>query len=401
MAELKPGWRRVKFGDVVRQVKNKVDPATSGIERVVRGEHMNTDDLRIRRWEKVGDDYLGPAFHMRFQPGQVLYGSRRTYLRKVALADFEGITANTTFVVETRNPDVLLPELLPFIMSTESFHDHSVKQSKGSVNPYVNFSDLAWYEFALPPLEEQRRIARALQAAESVVQATTDALEALERLRDATLVHLLEKGTRGVSLVDTPIGPRPVGWEVLPVEARYEVQLGKMLSEKNQSEGERRPYIRNANIGWSELDLSDVAKMRFSTQEIEKFELRENDVLACEGRHVGKSAIWRGEIAGACYQKAVHRLRRRHGTDEPKFMLHSLRYQSATGRLVRHTTGSTIPHLPAKRLKAIQMAFPPLEEQREIIAIVEELDTGASDLKSRGTLARATMQSIHTRGEVS
>ena len=78
---------------------------------------------------EIGDGYLGPAFHMRFKPRQVLYGSRRTYLRKVAVADFEGITANTTYVLEPKDPKVLLPELLPFIMQTDSFNEHSVKQS--------------------------------------------------------------------------------------------------------------------------------------------------------------------------------------------------------------------------------------------------------------------------------
>ena len=116
---LKPGWRLVKFGDVVRQVKNKVDPDTSGLTRYIAGEHMDTDDLRIRRWGTIGEGYLGPAFNTYFKPGQVLYGSRRTYLRKVALAEFEGICANTTFVMESKDPKVLLPELLPFIMQTD------------------------------------------------------------------------------------------------------------------------------------------------------------------------------------------------------------------------------------------------------------------------------------------
>src|SRR6056297_2991352 len=106
----KAGWTRVAFGDVVRKVSDKVDPWESGLERYVAGDHMDTDDLRIRRWGLIGDDYLGPAFHMRFKPGHVLYGSRRTYLRKVALADFEGITANTTYVLETKDPKVLMPE---------------------------------------------------------------------------------------------------------------------------------------------------------------------------------------------------------------------------------------------------------------------------------------------------
>lgn len=164
----KPGWTTVAFGDVVRQVKDKVDPEESGLERYVAGEHMDTDDLRIRRWGEIGDGYLGPAFHMRFKPGHVLYGSRRTYLRKVAVADFEGITANTTYVLEPANPDVLLPKLLPFIMQTEAFAKHSVRESKGSVNPYVNFSDLEWFEFALPPIEEQRQITRVLLAAQEM-----------------------------------------------------------------------------------------------------------------------------------------------------------------------------------------------------------------------------------------
>jgi type I restriction enzyme S subunit len=158
------GWMRVAFGDVVRKVNDKVDPWDSGLERYVAGEHMDSDDLRIRRWGLIGDDYLGPAFHMRFKPGQVLYGSRRTYLRKVALADFEGITANTTFVLETKDPTRLMAELLPFLMQTEAFHSYSIKHSKGSVNPYINFSDLEVFEFLLPPIQEQARLVEALTA---------------------------------------------------------------------------------------------------------------------------------------------------------------------------------------------------------------------------------------------
>jgi Type I restriction modification DNA specificity domain len=160
-----------------------VDPEESGLERYVAGEHMDSDDLRIRRWGLVGEGYLGPAFHMRFKPGQVLYGSRRTYLRKVAAADFEGVTANTTFVLESKDPKILLPELLPFVMQTGSFHEHSIKQSKGSVNPYINFSDLTWYEFDLPPLAEQRQIAQLMRCCDA-------AREEMLRLEDQSRVLL-------------------------------------------------------------------------------------------------------------------------------------------------------------------------------------------------------------------
>jgi restriction endonuclease S subunit len=161
-------WPKVKFGDVVRKVNKKLDPETSGLERYIAGEHMDTDNLRISRWGTIGDGYLGPAFTSHFLPGQVLYGSRRTYLRKVAVPDFEGICANTTFVLEPSSPE-LLQEFLPHVMSAESFHAFSIAKSKGSVNPYINYSDLVDYEFVLPPVEEQGRIAQVLASVDMAI----------------------------------------------------------------------------------------------------------------------------------------------------------------------------------------------------------------------------------------
>lgn len=197
----KAGWTRVSFGDVVRKVNDKVDPWESGLERYVAGDHMDTDDLRIRRWGLIGDDYLGPAFHMRFKPGHVLYGSRRTYLRKVALADFEGITANTTYVLETKDPSVLMPELLPFIMQTEEFHAHSIARSKGSVNPYINFSDIADFKFSLPPIQEQARLLEASLSIEAATESYLNSTEASKDLRIAFLnSHFLPRIKAGVPL---------------------------------------------------------------------------------------------------------------------------------------------------------------------------------------------------------
>jgi type I restriction enzyme S subunit len=123
----------------------------------------------------------------------VLYGSRRTYLRKVAVPDFEGVTSNTTFVLEPKDPAVLLPELLPYLMSTDSFHSYSIQQSKGSVNPYINFSDLAGYEFALPPLDEQRRIADALAAMSAAIELFTIASSMAHRSQVALALSISER----------------------------------------------------------------------------------------------------------------------------------------------------------------------------------------------------------------
>jgi len=197
----KAGWTRVAFGDVVRKVNDKTDPWKSGLERYVAGDHMVTDDLQIRRWGTIGDDYLGPAFHMRFKPGHVLYGSRRTYLRKVALADFEGITANTTYVLDSKDPLVLMPELLPFIMQTEAFHANSIARSKGSVNPYVNFSDLACFEFSLPPIQEQARLVDVMKAVEVVSEGHIKTQTALRTLLASLIDSTAAKGLKAGSAV--------------------------------------------------------------------------------------------------------------------------------------------------------------------------------------------------------
>lgn len=162
----KSAWKRVALRDVVRHLTDRVDPETSGLERFLAGEHIPSDDLAITSWGVIGQDPIGPMFYKRFKPGHVLYVSRRTYLRKVAVPEFEGITGEKTFVLESLDSSVLLQELLPFILSTEQFHSYAIRNSRGSVNPYLNWGELAAYEFDLPPVDEQKRLADLLWSIE-------------------------------------------------------------------------------------------------------------------------------------------------------------------------------------------------------------------------------------------
>lgn len=161
----KSTWKMVRFGDCVIEKKITIDARSCGLERYIAGEHMVSEDLHLRRWGIIGEDYLGPAFHRLFEKGDILYGSRRTYLKKVAVADFDGITANTTFVLR-EDKEVVVPGLIPFLMLSDAFTNHSIKNSKGSVNPYINYKDIAKYEFLLPPKDQQAKLAELLWAAD-------------------------------------------------------------------------------------------------------------------------------------------------------------------------------------------------------------------------------------------
>lgn len=304
----KTGWTTVAFGDVVHQVKDKVDPEQSGLERYVAGEHMDTDDLRIRRWGEIGDGYLGPAFHMRFKPGHVLYGSRRTYLRKVAVADFEGITANTTYVVESADPTVLLPELLPFIMQTEEFRQHSVRESKGSVNPYVNFSDLAWFQFALPPIDEQRRIVQVLQAVEDAQNSLYSARRAAEQL----CVSIVDEWLGCLSSHGVP--PTPLG----------ELALDKPSYGLNAPGTEFDPglprYLRITDIDDAGgLNHQDVVSV--NVDDPEPYRIGSGDLLfARTGNTVGKAYLASGLEGDVVYAGYLIRFRIDARKVDPKYV---------------------------------------------------------------------------------
>lgn len=165
--QLSPGWRRVKFGDVVRDVKNTTkDPAVDGLERVVGLDHLDPESLPLRRWDELADLPDGTSFTRTFKAGQVLFGKRRAYQRKVAVPDFDGICSGDILVFEPASPD-LLPELLPYLVQSDGFFDHALGTSAGSLSPRTKWQELAKYEFALPPLDEQKRIVELVAASDS------------------------------------------------------------------------------------------------------------------------------------------------------------------------------------------------------------------------------------------
>ncbi|MEJ1379023.1 MAG: restriction endonuclease subunit S [Candidatus Sedimenticola sp. (ex Thyasira tokunagai)] len=165
-------WTLVKFGDIAVQQKQIVDRENTELARYVKGEHMGSEDIHLRKWGELKDEYLGPAFIRKFEEGDILYGSRRTYLRKVVVAPFEGITSNTTFVIKA-NEELIDKRLLPYVMLSEGFSQHSIRNSKGSVNPYINWKDIAGYDFLLPPKHLQKDIVDLLCSIDALIENRT------------------------------------------------------------------------------------------------------------------------------------------------------------------------------------------------------------------------------------
>ncbi len=376
-------WTRVKFGDVVKQGKDKTDPEVDGIERYVAGEHMDSNNLSITRWGLVGDGYLGPAFHRKFTNGQVLYGSRRTYLRKVALADFDGVCANTTFVMQSSDPELLLPDLLPFIMSTESFHASSIAESKGSVNPYVNWPDIAKYEFNLPPLDQQRRIADLLWSLES---------------------HLSAIGFESKSLLDLLSAHRDsLVWGAGHQERRLAEVLESCeygTSERcvsERSEG-HTIVLRIPNVVSGHLTLGDLKFLPKPVPDSDPASLQDGDLLVVRTNgnpnYVGSGALVpRHDGVWLC---ASYLLRVRANRDLllPEFLNAGWKAPTMRERLVPYIRSSAGNYnLSASSLLAQKFPVPPLDEQRSacraLAQVRDALQRVASEAEELGQLKDA------------
>lgn len=227
-SELTPGSASVTFGDVVRLCTERcADPASAGIERYVGLEHLEPVDLKIRSWGLVSN---GVTFTNLFKRGQVLFGKRRAYQRKAAIADFEGVCSGDIYVFEPAG-DRLMPELLPFLCQSDAFVEHALKTSAGSLSPRTNWKSLSDFSFVLPPRSVQQMYARTFATLEAAIDAFADLAKVSEsaerRLREdlcdaqpsCRLGTLLERIEAGVSVIGTASPPVEGQFGVLKVSA--------------------------------------------------------------------------------------------------------------------------------------------------------------------------------------
>lgn len=163
---LPKGWRMVRFDEIGQMVNERVDPSDTEAQIYVGLEHLDTDTLKIRRWGAPSDvigDKLG------FQKGDIIFGRRRAYQRKLAVAEFDGICSAHAMVVRAKT-DAVDADFLPFLMQSDLFMQRAIDISVGSLSPTINWKTLRIQEFPLPPKDEQRRIANILWAIDEAVE---------------------------------------------------------------------------------------------------------------------------------------------------------------------------------------------------------------------------------------
>lgn len=155
------------------------------------------------------------------------------------------------------------------------------------------------------------------------------------------------------------------------------VQLGRQRSPKYQTGKHTRPYLRVANVFDGRIDTSDVLAMDFNDADVAHYELKHGDILLNEGQspqYLGRSAIYRGEVPGACFQNTLIRFQTDPRLTSPEFAHLLFQYYMYSGRFMPQSRQTTnIAHLGAGRFASMQFILPPLKEQTRILAKLGEV----------------------------
>lgn len=248
------GWQTLSFGAFADNVNERVEPCEAAEDIYVGLEHLDSEDLHLRRWGK-GSDVIGTK--LRFRKGDIIFGRRRAYQRKLAVAEFDGICSAHAMVVRAKL-EVVLPEFLPFLMMSDRFMNRAVEISVGSLSPTINWKTLKREEFEVPPIDLQRRIAEILWAVDEVRQIWHKALLNLQDCSRAQIAYIIHNGFAAKPIKKSlHFGRIPAHWDECDLQELCEqITDGEHVTPPRTKQGVYLLSARNVLNG--RLQLEDV-----------------------------------------------------------------------------------------------------------------------------------------------
>ena len=150
----KSNWQTYRFDQIANNISERVDPNNTNLEIYIGLEHIDPESIHIKR-TGTPDDVDGQK--LRCYPGDVIFGRRRAYQRKAAIAPSDGFCSAHSLVLRA-NPNVMEPKLFPFFLHSDLFMHRAVDISVGSLSPTINWGTLKHQEFQLPPKDHQAKL---------------------------------------------------------------------------------------------------------------------------------------------------------------------------------------------------------------------------------------------------
>lgn len=352
---------KVKLGDVVERIRDKVDKDNTHLEYYIGGEHYDNGEVCIIKKGILKGSTIGPAFNTHFNPGDVLLMSRNPHLRKAGMVDFEGICSDVSYVCRTKDEETLIQRYLPFIFQTDHFWNFAESNKRGSTNFFLNWSDFEKYEFELPDIEEQEKLTELLWAATDTKYSYMTLLNQIHELVKAQFIDMFgnpvenDRGwkTEPLSKV-APFKPAD-----LPEDDKY-WWLNLDMIESNSGKLISKVWAKPEDIGKSTTTFDDSMVL------YSKLRPYLNKVIVPDGYGFATTELVTMK------------------PDESKLNKYFLSSLLRGDEFVKYANdismGAQMPRMPMKVLRNFPCILPPLELQEEFVKFLESAEKSMKEI---------------------
>ena len=356
-----------RFDEIAINSTKKKKPTEEDKVHYIGLEHIDPGCFNIVRW---GSDVAPTGDKLLMQKGDVLFGKRRAYQRKVGIAPFDGIFSAHGMVLRP-NTEIIDANYFPFFISSDRFMETAVRISVGGLSPTINWKDLAKQEFDLPPLEEQKVLADKLWAAYRLKEGYKKLLVATDEMVKSQFIEMFS------SYQTTPVGNY--------IEDSYPGEWGT-----EDKDGNGVKVVRTTNFTNSgKLDLTDVVTRSISEKKIERKTIRKYDTIlersgGTTDNPVGRVVLFEEDEQYLCNNfTQVLRFKKVN----PIFAFYSLFYFYHTNKIVVRSMGSKTTGIQNLNMsKYLEIGIPNAsdDEQKKFVAIAKQADKSKfGDFKSQ------------------
>ena len=367
---------KVRLDDVAVEARETWNQDRKDVP-VVGLEHLEPDEIWLRQWNMNPDEN---TFTKGFKKGQLLFGRRRAYQKKMSLALCDGICSGDITVIAAR-PEKIVPDLLPFYLRTDAFFDFAMRGSGGSLSPRVKWSHISDYEFDLPPMDEQKKLAELLWAANDLKESYKKAITATDEMLKAKFREMF--GECGVMSAEGGVEDSRRGAEARSVELRdciTDILGGKTPSMSNSEfYGGDVPFIKSGDVREDYISegsvwLSDKALSKGGAKYVPK-----GAVII-----VVRSATLKNELRVAVAKQDVvinQDLKAFVPSQDylPTFLMLAIRMQAEV--LLSCVKTMLTSHIEVEEICKLPIPALSLSLQREFVAIADKAESAKANLK--------------------
>ncbi len=379
MNELPKGWIECQLDEIFSIKKKK------GIQN--NTPYLEIGDININTKNYSLKDKPSVKGCKKASKDDVVISRVRPTRGAISLIKENELDVSSAFTVVCNEHKLNQRLLFYYLAWNDSFLNMLGENCTGTLYPTVNEEFISTYKILLPPLNEQHRIVAKLDKILSKVVTAKVRLDTIPQTLKRFRQSVLSAAVSGELTKDWSAKNNiNQEWKKVVLSEVAISRLGKML-DKAKNHGEKTKYLRNINVRWFSFDLNDLAELRITSIEKETLDIKNGDLLVCEGGEPGRCAVWENGKTNFTFQKAIHRVRLNKNVVS-KWLAFNLKKDADSQRLEDYFTGTTIKHLTGQSIKTYSFSLPPLKEQTEIVRRVEQLFKFADQIEARYNKAK-------------